>query len=98
MALDLPAEDAPLGDSPDSGIGLMSEKPSGPMDEFETEIRAAFPDNDWTPERVMAMKEAIRLCLEKDEAGEYGGGGPPPKKGAGPDLAIVFGGPPKKKG
>lgn len=92
MALDLAEEDAPLGESPPMGLG----EESGPLDEFETEIRAAFPDNDWTPERVMAMKEAIRLCLEEDQAGGYDK--PPPKKGDGADLAIVFGGPPKKKG
>ena len=95
MALGLAEEDAPLGEGPPPKFGLGDEEPSGPLDEFETEIRAAFPDNDWTPERVMAMKEAIRLCVEKDAAGGYGK--PPPKKGDGPDLAIVFGEAEKKR-
>lgn len=80
----------------DGMMGSDSEMDSGPMDEFETEIRSAFPDNDWTPERVMAMKEAIRLCMEKDEAGGYDEEKPPPKKG-GSGLALIFEGP-KKKG
>jgi hypothetical protein len=68
---------------------------SGPVDEFETEIRSAFPDEAWTPERVMAFKEAIKLCVEADEAGEYEDG-PPPKKGPS-GLALILGAP-KKKG
>ena len=96
MALDA------MGEEP--GMGMMDmggdEPPeSGPMDDFETEIRSAFPDNDWTPDRVMAMKEAIRLCLEEDQAGGYEDekpSGPPKKGGAG--LALIFEGPKKKGG
>lgn len=79
----------------DDEMGLGGEEPSGPIDEFETEARAAFPEKEWTPEQVMAFKEAIRLCLEQDQAGGYEK--PPPKKGD-VDLAVVFGGPEKKKG
>ncbi len=76
--------------------GAPGESGNESLDEFETEIRAAFPDNDWTPEKVMAMKEAIKICVAKDEAGGYDDKGPPPKKGdAG--LALIFEGP-KKKG
>ncbi|HEX6275787.1 MAG TPA: hypothetical protein VFZ53_22250 [Polyangiaceae bacterium] len=80
-------------------MGLGGEEPTEPMDEFETEIRAAFPDNDWSPDRVMAMKEAIRLCLEEDKSGGYDDekpAGPPAKGGSG--LALIFGGPKKKGG
>lgn len=88
MALDALAEE------PGAGLGVSDEpESSGPLDEFETEIRAAFPDNDWTPERVMAMKEAIKICVEKDEEGGYGD---KPKKD--PALALIFGGPKKKGG
>lgn len=69
---------------------------SEPIDEFETEARAAFPNEDWTPERVMAFKEAIKLCLEADQAGDYGGkpSGPPKKPGG---LALLIAEGPKKK-
>ena len=82
------------------GLGGGSEpEPDEPVDEFETEIRAAFPAESWTPERLMAMKEAIKICVAADQAGEYGGDAPkpPPKKG-GVDLALIFGEPKKKKG
>lgn len=80
----------PLAEEMDAGLD------SGPLDAFETEARAAFPEKEWTPEQVMAFKEAIKICLEQDQAGEYEKppAGPPKK---GPDLAIVFGGPEKKK-
>lgn len=81
MALD----DMPASDD----MGLGGEEPSEPMDEFETEIRSAFPDNDWTPDRVMAMKEAIRLCLKEGEAGGYDKPAGPPKKD-GLDMALIF--------
>ena len=81
----------------DMGMGLGDEESSGPMDPFETEIRAAFPDNDWSPDRVMAMKEAIKLCLEEDKGGGYDEPAKPPKKG-GDALALVFEGPRSKKG
>ena len=68
------------------------------LDEFATEIRAAFPDEDWTPNRLTAMKEAIKICVKADDGGAYdeeGGEPPPPKGGSG--LALIFG-PKKKKG
>ena len=45
----------------------------------------------------MALKEAIKLCVEADQAGEYSDSPAPKKKGP-VDLAIVFGGPKKKAG
>lgn len=64
-------------------------------DAFASAIADAFPGEEWDEGRVAAMKEAIRLCMQKDEAPE--GGPPAPKKG-GLDLALVFGGPKKKAG
>ncbi len=82
-------------DALDEGLGEDTAEPAGPLDEFETEIRSAFPNEDWTPERVMAMKEAIKLCVAADEAGEYGEKSPPKKGDAG--LALIFGAPKKGK-
>ena len=84
-----------LDDAMDMGLGGEAEPESGPVDAFETEIRAAFPDNDWTPDRVMAMKEGVRLCVMKNAGGEYDDE-PPPKKGEG-GLALIFGEPKKKR-
>ena len=95
MALDSMGKEPGMG-MMDMGDDESPESESGPMDEFETEARAAFPDEQWTPERVMAFKEAIRLCLEKDEAGGYDE--KPPAKGSGEGLALIFGGPKKKAG
>ncbi len=69
-----------------------------PPDEFESFAVKAWPDMAGDPERIMAAKEAIKVCLESDEAGEYGESEPPPKKKGGIDLALVFPGGPKKKG
>lgn len=84
-------------DTPSGGLGLgelEDAEPKEPLDEFGTEVSSAFPAEDWTPERLMALKEAIKLCLESDKAGEYG---PEPKKKGPIDLALVFPGGPKKK-
>lgn len=75
--------------------GMMGEESeSEPLDEFETEARAAFPEKEWAPEQVAAFKEAIRLCLKEDQAGGYEK--PAAKGGSG--LALIFGGPKKKGG
>jgi hypothetical protein len=58
-----------------------------PLDEFGSAIREAFPDNDWTPDRVAAMKEAIKLCVATDEAGGYEGG-----ETGGDEFSAIFGG------
>ncbi len=72
----------------------LASEDEGPVDAFETEIRSAFPNEDWTPDRVMALKEAIKICVEADENNEYDK--PPPKKG-GSGLALIFGAPKKGK-
>ncbi len=89
--------------APDSGMAMSDEPdadetggaPDADLDDFGHAISEAFPDNDWTPEKLDAMKEAIRICLEKDEAGGYKGGSDMEKPGG---LALVFGGEGKKKG
>ena len=60
---------------------------------FADMATAAFPEKEWDEEQLAALKEAIRICVEKDKAGAYGA---PPKKGGGVDLAILMG--PGKKG
>lgn len=64
-------------------------------DAFASAIADAFPGEEWDEGRVAAMKEAIRLCMQKDEMG-----GPPAPGGGkkGVDLALIFGGPKKKAG
>ncbi len=76
---------------PDLGDSDMDE----PADDFETFAAKAWPDLAGDPERLMAAKEAIKICLEADSKGEYDEG-PPPKKG-GSGLALIFGAPKKGK-
>lgn len=61
-----------------------------PKDDFEREAVDFLDDSKPMGDRVLALKEAIRICAEKD----YGESDE--KKPAG-GLALVFGGP-KKKG
>jgi len=67
-------------------------------DDFETALREAWPNEDWTPDRVGAAREAFRIAgepeMEEEPMGPPPEGGPGPKKGV--DLALVFGGAPKK--
>lgn len=79
------ADETESGDSPDDY--------GGEEDEFATAVREAFPDSEWDEDRLAAFKEAIRICVQNDE-----GGSEPKPKGKGVDLAIVFGGPKRKKG
>lgn len=81
--------------APEEPIPTSPGSDGGDLDDFGMAITEAFPENDWTPERLSAMKEAIRLCLEKDEAGEYDEG--PKKGGKEGGLALIFGAPEKKK-
>lgn len=80
------------GDSMMGSPSLSSDE--GELDDFGMAITEAFPDNDWTPDRLAAMKEAIRLCYEEDKAPESGKGGGDKGKGG---LALIFGAPEKKK-
>jgi hypothetical protein len=62
-------------------------------DDYMSLAKEAFPDDDWTPERVSALKTLVKLCA---------GGGDEPDADDGddakkPGLALIFGGPPKKK-
>ncbi len=84
-------------------MGMMGgddeDESSEPLDEFERMASKAWPDMAGDTERLMAAKEAIKICLESDQAGEYedSESAPKPKKG-GIDLAVVFPGPKKKAG
>ena len=67
-------------------------------DDFEAALREAWPNEDWTPERVSSAREAFSLASEPDEEPEEEMGparGPGPKKGV--DLALIFGEPKKPK-
>lgn len=64
-----------------------------PKDDFEREAVDFLDDSKPMGERVMALREAIRLCSEKD----YGSSSSAPGKKPALDIAMVFGGP-KKKG
>ena len=70
-----------------------AEEPFEPADEFEREAVDAFDDSLPMASRMLALKEAIRLCVEQDKAGGYKApGGAGPKTG----LALVFGDKEKK--
>ena len=80
-------------------MGAMAEEPSAPeaapeaTDDFAAAAGEAFPDIAGDPARLEALKTAIRLCLEEDQAGGYDEGGDEKKPGG---LALVFGAGPKK--
>lgn len=57
-------------------------------DEFGEAIREAFPGEEWDEDRLAALKEAIRICVENDQEDK------PPPKGS---LALLFGPGPKKR-
>lgn len=78
--------------------GMMGSDPEaspGALDDFAAAVQDAFPDETWTPERTEALKTAIKICVEDDQAGEYDE--PAPKDKGGLDIAMILGGPPKKK-
>lgn len=33
-------------------------------DEYTRLAEAAFPDTEWTPERISALKELVMMCME----------------------------------
>jgi len=67
-------------------------------DDFTRAAEEAFPDNDWTPEKISAFKEAMRICYDEYEGTEdMSGAGESPHKGKGMELALVFGGGKGKK-
>lgn len=69
--------------------------PPLPLDDFGLAAQEAFPDATWTPERLDAIKEMIRLAVEEDQAGGLDDAVGKPKGDAG--LALIFEGPEKKK-
>lgn len=83
------------------GASMMGEEESGespvpslPSDPFELEATTFLDDALPMPERITALKEAIRLCLEEDQAGGYDSDKP---KGGDAGLALIFEGGGKKK-
>jgi hypothetical protein len=68
-----------------------------PKDDFEREAADFLDDSKPMGERVMALREAIKLCGESDYGSEPGSSGGEKKKG-GVDLLLAFGGPKKSKG
>jgi len=90
-----PADDSPMDEMP-MGDEMMGEYK--PKDDEERAYMEAFPDNAWDEDRMAAMKEGVRLCVEKQMAGEYDSGGEEekPSKGGG-GLALIFGEPKKKR-
>lgn len=91
------AEDEAPMDDMDMGLSDTEVPPAyEPKDDEERAYMEAFPDLDEA--RMAALKEGVRLCVEKNTKGEYDGGGedkPPPSDKGG--LALIFG-EPKKKG
>jgi hypothetical protein len=68
-----------------------AESPGEESSEYRQAAEEAFPDEDWTPERVDAFKAFVKLCS---------GGGDMDDAGASDDkhkatLAMIFGGKPK---
>lgn len=61
-------------------------------DDYKSLASEAFPDEEWTPDRVAALKSLIKLCMGGDSGASDDE--PPDDKHAG--LALLFGGPKKK--
>ncbi len=65
-------------EKPKGGLALVfgpgkegsKEEPSSSGD-FESAAVDAFPELEGKPERIAALKQAIKACVEADEAGEY---------------------------
>ena len=88
MGMDEPDADeiGGLSDSDTDDFGAYE-----PKDEFEREAKDFLDDTKPMGERLMALKEAIRICSEKDYGSSSSGSG---DKGGG--LAMIFGAPKKK--
>lgn len=81
------AVDAAEPDADDMGAEAYE-----PKDDFEREAMDAFDTAKPMGERMMAFREAVKLCSEEDYGADSG-----PEKKSGSGLALVFGAP-KKKG
>lgn len=77
--------------------GDEASEPEGyePKDDFEREAKDFLDDSLPMESRIMALKEAIKLCASEDYGGGEGEGGEPSGKKA-PGLALIFGAPKKK--
>jgi hypothetical protein len=62
--------------------------------EFAALAAEAFPDQEFDPGRLTALKQLIKLCAKGDEAEPEDD--EEPAKGGGDALALVFGKPKKK--
>lgn len=62
--------------------------------EFEQAAREAFPDQEWDEARLDALKTLVKICMSGDGDGESEPDGDEGGKGT---LALLFGGPKKKK-
>ena len=88
------------GDDPDAD-DKMGEH--GPDDEETRELTDFMDESLPTEQRMQALQEAIRLCVEKHvkpdalSGASYSSSDSGPAKKPGIDIAMVFGGP-KKKG
>jgi hypothetical protein len=51
--------------------GASSDDEGGSGGDFEAAAVDAFPELEGKPERIAALKQAIKACVEADEAGEY---------------------------
>lgn len=72
------------------------ESPGAESPELKQAAEEAFPDEEWSPERLASLKALMKLCMD-----EYGEGDHEDSGGAGPDkhgpiLSLLFGGKPKK--
>lgn len=69
--------------------------PPGDDDEERSELKQAaeeaFPDEDWSPERLDALKTLMKLCMDG-----YGGADEEDKPEPDAKLALLFGSPKRK--
>ena len=63
-------------------------------DDYKSLAEEAFPDDDWNPQRVDALKALIKLCVGDGGEPDADDGSDDDKKAG---MALIFGGPPKKK-
>lgn len=74
------------------GLHYDGGEDSSESDEYKQAAEEAFPDQEWTPERIDSLKALIKMIaggesMDEDEETE-----PDHKSG----LALIFGGKPKK--
>lgn len=71
------------------------ESPEGESSELKQAAEEAFPDEDWSPERLASLKALMKLCMNEYGEGEHESDGGGSGK-HGPILSLLFGGKPKK--